>query len=140
VPATGETEAARFRLPAAPGDLAETDVILRGRLEGGPGGDAQLKRWYAHVTQPDGRSSQDAAAVLRRTVDGLSVTRIDLGGTYVGSGTAAVGGGVSGYRLLGALVEADGGQWVLEALGPKATVGDARADFDALLLSLELHR
>ena len=47
--------------------------------------------------------------------------------------------GVSGYRLLGAVVEGDGGPWLFVAIGPTATVGAARADFDALLLSLERH-
>ena len=60
-------------------------------------------------------------------------------GTYVGSVSGAVAAGVSGYRLLGAFLEGDGGPWTIEVLGPKATVGAARADFDALLFTLELH-
>ena len=141
VPAAGDTQAARYRLPPAAGDLAETDLVL---LSGAGGqattADEQLERWYARFTQPDGRPAKVAAAVLRRTIDGLIVTRVDVSGTYVGSTSGAVQGGVSGYRLLGAVVEGDGGPWTFEMLGPKTTVGAGRADLDALLFSLELHR
>jgi hypothetical protein len=141
VPAVGDTQAARYRVPSAPGDLAETEFVLFAARDGkADGADAQLEKWYARFTQPDGRPWKGAAAVAMRRIDDLTVTRLDLGGTYVGSGSGAIQAGVSGYRLLGAIAEGDGGPWVLEILGPKATVGNARADFDALLFSLELHR
>jgi hypothetical protein len=139
VPATADTEGARFRLPAATGDLADTEFVLRTGADARPTADDQLARWYGRFTQPDGRPSSAAAAVFRQTVDGLRITRVDLTGTYVGSAPGAVEVGVSGYRLLGAFLEGDGGPWTLEILGPQATVGDARADFDALLFTVELH-
>jgi hypothetical protein len=141
LPASGETQAARYRLPAAPGDLADTELLLSS--VGNAAGfttDAELERWYGRFTQPDGSPAKGTAAVVRRRVDGLAVVRLDLGGTYVGSPTGAVRAGVSGYRMLGAVVEGAGGPWTFEVLGPKATVADARADFDALLFSLELHQ
>jgi hypothetical protein len=139
VPATGDTEAARFRLPAAAGDVAETELVLFGRADAKSGAaDDQVRRWTARFTGPGGQPATGAA--LRRTLDGLAVTRLDVSGTYVGSGESTVRAGVSGYRLLGATVVSDGGRWVFEILGPTATVAAVRADFDALLLSLELHQ
>jgi len=136
----GEAEAARYRLPPAEGDMGESILVLRA-----PSGedvmatDEQLERWYARFTQPDGRPTKAVAAVLKRTVDGLRVTRADVSGTYVGSTGGSIQAGVSGYRLLGAVIEGEGGPWLFVALGPNATIGGVRADFDALLLSLELH-
>jgi hypothetical protein len=139
VPAA-ENEAARYRLPAAEGDMAESFLVLRvptGEDVVAP--DAQLALWYARFTQPDGRPTKSAAAVLERKVDDLRVTRTDVSGTYVGSTAVPVQAGVSGYRLLGAIVEGEGGPWVFVVIGPTATVGAGRADFDALLLSLARH-
>jgi hypothetical protein len=141
VPGTSDAQAARFRLPAAPGDVADTDVVLLGRVDAKPGvADDQVERWNARFTEPDSRPAKATGAVLHRTIDGLAVTRLDVSGTYVGSGGGSVQAGVSRYRLLGAVVVADADAWVFEILGPNSTVGAARADFDALLLSLELHR
>jgi len=142
VPATGDTEGARFRLPAAKGDVADTELVLRATKDARPTADEQLARWYLRFTEPDGRPSSAAAVVFKQTVDALRVTRVDLGGTYVGSASGATGAGaagVSGYRFLGAFLEGDGGPWTIEVLGPKETVAAARADFDALLFTLELH-
>lgn len=139
VPA-GENEAARYRLPAAEGDMGESFLVLRTAddQEVVPP-NAQLELWYARFTQPDGRKTRTTASVLERKVDDLRVTRTDVGGTYVAGTASPPRAGVSGYRLLGAVVEGAGGPWVFVAIGPKATVGGARADFDALLLSLERH-
>ncbi len=68
------------------------------------------------------------------------MTAIDLAGTYVGARGESGTAGVSGFRMLGAVVEGRGGPWVFDMLGPAATVGQARPDFDALLGSLEAHR
>ena len=139
VPA-GEDEAARYRLPAADGDMAESFVVLRTASgDDAVAADAQLELWYARFTQPDGRRTSTAASVLKRKLDDLRVTRTDVGGTYVAAPGAPLQAGVSGYRLLGAVIEGDGGPWLFVAIGPTATVGAARADFDALLLSLERH-
>jgi hypothetical protein len=141
VPTVAETRAAQYRLPSAPGDAAETDfaVFFRGEGQGG-GAVENLERWYTRFAQRDGRSSRDAAIVTTRTVGDLRVTAIDLSGTWVGSATQPTGAGVSGYRMLGAVVEGKGGPWILEILGPAATVDQAKADFEALLSSLEAHR
>jgi hypothetical protein len=46
-----------------------------------------------------------------------------------------------GWRLLGAVVEDDGGgPWYLRAVGPAATMEKAKAGFDSLVGTLEVHR
>jgi hypothetical protein len=43
----------------------------------------------------------------------------------------------TGYRLLGAIVEAPEGNVFFKLTGPAATVGAAQADFDALVGSMK---
>jgi hypothetical protein len=141
VPTLAETRAAQYRIPSAPGDTADTDFAVFFRGEGQGGGAAEhLERWYARFVQRDGRSSRDVAMVTTQTVGDLRVTAIDLSGTWIGAAAQPTGAGISGYRLLGAVVEGPGGPWTLEILGPAATVERAKPDFDALLRSLEAHR
>ena len=101
-----------------------------------------LERWYQRFVQPDGRPSREAAVVRTRTVRGLQVTAVDLRGTYVGraSPTGFPQAGISGYHLLGGIVEGKRGSWILHLFGPTATVAGAKADFEALLDSVESHR
>jgi hypothetical protein len=141
VPAAIDTRAAQYRLPRAAGDTADTDFVLSFLGEGKGGGVREnLERWYDRFVQPDGRPSREAGHVTTHTVNGLHVTALDLAGTYVGSATGLVEAGVSGYRLLGAVVEGKHGPWFFQLLGPAASVAPAQVDFDALLASLEAHR
>jgi hypothetical protein len=141
VPTVLETRAAEYRIPPAAGDAAETEFVLlfAGEDKGGDAG-RHLERWNSRFVQPDGRSSRDVAVVTNRSVNDLRITAIDLTGTYVGSRSGPGVAGVSGFRILGAVVEGKGGPWVFELFGPTATVGQVKPDFDALLGSLEAHR
>ncbi len=139
VPATSDVRAAQFRIPRAPGDEEDGELVLFffGAGQGG-GAEDNLRRWYGQFEQPDGKASQDAAVVTIRTIDGLRVTSVDLPGTYVGMAPKAAR--KAGWRLLGAVIEGDGGPWYFKATGPAATIEGAKADFEALLRSLEVHR
>lgn len=140
VPAPSDMRAAQYRVPGADGADAELVLFFFGRGQGGSA-DANLERWYAQFTQPDGRASRDAAVVTKRTVGALKVTSVDLAGTYsptpmrVGSPADSQ----EGARMLAAVIEGEGGPWFLRLVGPAATVGAAKADFDGLVKSLEPH-
>jgi hypothetical protein len=69
---------------------------------------------------------------------GLRVTRAELSGTYLAPGGPMMQstGKRSGYRLLGAIVEAPEGNVFFKLTGEAATVAAAQADFDALVTSL----
>ena len=143
IPASSEMRAAQYRIPHASGDSEDGELILFffGATKGG-GVQDNLDRWYGQFSQPDGRLSRDAAVLTIRTVHGLRVTMVDLPGTYLGGG---MGGGAPpapkpGWRMLGAIIEGEGGPWFLKALGPDATIRQAKGDFEALVDSLEPHR
>jgi hypothetical protein len=143
VPATSEMRAAQYRVPRAAGDTEDGELVLFffGKGRGGSVED-NLERWYGQFEQADHRPSREAAIVTHQTVNALRVTITDLSGAYVpGMG---VGGeerkSRPGFRMLAAIVEAPDGPWFFKAVGPAATIGEAKRGFDELVASLELHR
>ena len=138
VPAPSDVRAAQYRIPRAPGDGEDGELLLF-FFGTGNGGSAEdnLTRWYGQFTRPDGRPPRDAATVTGRTVRGLRVTAVDLPGTYLGGPPGSAPR--PGFRLLAAVVEGEGGPWFFKAVGPAATIGAAKPGFDALLDSLQPH-
>jgi hypothetical protein len=138
VPAASDVRAAQWRIPGSGGD-GELVLFYFGKGKGGSAPE-NLERWYAQMTEPDGRASRDAGVVTIRTVNGLRVTFLDLPGTY--HPMPAGGGGAEarpGFRVLAAVVEGADGPWFFRAVGPDATIGAARSGFEALLASVEAH-
>ena len=81
-PASSSMRVAEFALPRAAGDAEDAQLIVD--YFGGSGGsvDANIQRWIAQMQQPDGKRIADAKRTSR-TVNGLAVTLVDVGGTYV---------------------------------------------------------
>jgi hypothetical protein len=122
VPAPSDMRAAQFRVPKAANDAQDAEAVLFffGKGQGGSVQD-NLDRWYAQVTQPDGKASKDAGVVTIKTVKGLKVTALDLPGTYKPMPSVGRGGDATpqpGSRLLAAVVEGEGGPWFFRVIGP----------------------
>ncbi len=123
---------ATYAVPAAKGaEKGECAVFFFGPGQGG-GVDDNVARWgkqFEGAPEPE-RSAQ--------TVAGLRVTRAAVSGTYLAPGGPMMQstGKKTGYRLLGAIVEAPGGNVFFKLTGSAATVAAARADFDALVASI----
>ena len=128
---------AEFVLPRAEGDREDASLVVY--YFGGAGGsvDANLERWLSQMAQPDGRSSRDVART--RTIDsnGLSVTVLEVAGTYV----AEVRPGAPerhrkpGFRLLAAVVETPDGPYFVKLTGPEQTVDRWNASVTSFLES-----
>jgi hypothetical protein len=122
---------ATYRVPGAkgaePGGVA---VFFFGPGQGGTV-DANVERWSRQFegTPPAERSA--------KRVNGLAVSLVRLGGTYLAPGGPMMQsqGKKPDYRLLGAIVEVPEGMLFLKLTGPAATVAAAQADFDALVAS-----
>ena len=131
--------AATYRVPAAKGDAeaGECAVFYFGSGQGGSV-DANLKRWVGQFEQPGGKSSEEAAKTAKQTINGLSVTTVDLSGTYLASAgpMSPVKEMKPGYRLLGAIVEAPEGNVFFKFTGPAKTVAETADAFRAMLKSL----
>ena len=131
--------AATYTVPAAPGDKepGECAVYYFGPNEGG-GVDANIKRWIGQFEQPDGSPSAKKAQIHKQTANGLSVTTIDVSGTYTGAGGPMAPTRISkpGYRLLGAIVGGPQGAVFFKFTGPARTVAGAQTAFQGMLKSL----
>lgn len=130
---------AEFALPHAAGDAEDASLAIYwfGGAAGGVA--ANVDRWLGQFVQADGRATKDVAKIDKRTVGPFAVTVVDVAGTFnaemtPGSGVAAT---KTGWRMLGAIVEAPEGAYFVKAIGPQKTLDLWKASFDAFLGSLK---
>jgi hypothetical protein len=143
-PAGWKAEAARpmraatYTVAAATGDRdpAECGIYFFGPGQGGSV-EANLERWRSQFTDPNGRTTP--AKIDKGQVRGLHVTRIDTSGSYSGLGgpMATKTQSVPGYRLLGAIVEAPGGNIFVKFTGPMKTIAANQPKFEQLIASFQ---
>jgi hypothetical protein len=122
-PASSPMRVAEFTLPRAAGDAEDAQLIVY--YFGGQGGsvDANIKRWIAQVQQPDGKPIADATRTSR-TVNGLTVTLVDVAGTYVAETApgAAAHHHKPHFRLRAGVVDTPSGPYFIKLTGPEKTV------------------
>jgi len=143
MPAGWKSEAARpmraatYTVPPAAGDKAGGECVIN-YFGPGQGGtvDANIERWKSQVLGADGKPAP--AAVAKRAAHGVAMTTIDASGTYTGMGGPMVSAStpVSGYRLLGAIVQGTNGNLFIKFTGPAKTVAANQAKYDQLLTSI----
>jgi hypothetical protein len=124
---------ATYDVPGAKdAEAGQCAVFYFGRGQGG-GVEANVQRWAGQFKEKPTPKQE------RRTVAGLSVTLVDVEGTYTnpGGGMMQSQGEKAGYRLLGAIVEAPEGNVFFKLTGPAATVSAAEAAFDGLIGSIQ---
>jgi hypothetical protein len=129
--------AATYAVPAAPGDKtgAECALYFFGAGQGGSV-QANIDRWKEQFTGPGGKPA--TATVGKRTVHGIAMTTIDVAGDYSGmGGPMATAKTVSGYRLLGAIVEGPSGNVFVKFTGPTKTMAANKTKYDSLLASFQ---
>lgn len=125
----------QYSVPSNGGASPAAELIFSAFPKGGAGPlDANITRWAGQFRSDDG--SQQAPIVNRATseVNGLTVTRVELHGAYMGMGAAAPRPGTT---QLGAIVQGPGSDLFIRLLGPDVTVNEARADFERLLAGLK---
>lgn len=127
---------AQYRITGEAGD-GVCVVYYFGPGQGG-GARANVERWAGQFTQPDGGSSLEKASIREREVEGMTVTTIEVTGTYSGSMTmgGAQQGPQPGQMLLGAVVEGPDANWFFKLTGPEATLTAQRDVFAAMIGSL----
>ena len=127
----------QFRIAKADGDKEDAEVVVFFFGAGGGGTkDANLQRWKGQFKTSDGKPA--AAQEAKRTVNGLPVSTVDTSGEYSGmGGPMTTAPTVSGYRLLGAIIEAPGGMLFIKFTGPIKTVAANQQKFEQLLASFQ---
>lgn len=137
---TSSMRVAQYRLPKAEGDTENGSVVLYyfGQGQGGSTA-ANIERWVGQMKQADGGPSKAVAKEDRFEVNGLKVTTVDVGGTYVAETTPGSGTfeNKPAYRLLAAVVETPNGSYFVKLLGPEKTVARWNESFLAFVKSFK---
>lgn len=133
VPPASSMRVAQAMIPGPAGE-AELAVFFFGAGQGGEV-EANLQRWMNQMVPGTGNAPQRETFESR----GLRVTWVDVHGTLkpgqMGMGPAAP---QANARVLGAVIEGDGGPWFLKATGPEATLAPQRDAFIAMLHTARL--
>jgi hypothetical protein len=121
---------ATYSIPAAggQGDPGECAVFFFGRGEGGDV-EANISRWVSQFEKPG------EAQRTSKTVDGMAVTMVRVGGTYLApSGPMMQSSGKKeGYKLLGAIIAAPEGSVFFKFTGPAKVVDGAEKEFMGMI-------
>jgi hypothetical protein len=132
VPPSSSMRVAQASIPG-PGGAAEMAVFHFGAGQGGDV-EANLQRWINQVELEPG------SAVQRESFEsnGMRVTWVDVRGTLK-PGQMGMGPSTPqpNSRLLGAVVEGDGGPWFFKATGTDATLAPQRDAFLAMLHTMK---
>jgi hypothetical protein len=132
---TSAMRKAQYRLPKAEGDPEDAELIVFYFAGSGGGVQANVDRWIGQFSKPDGSPVTDAKTA-KKTVHGIPVTTVDVGGTFVG-GMGTDAGAKTNYRMLGAVAESQNGPWFFKLTGPAKTVTRWEQGFQSLLGSIQ---
>ena len=130
---------ADFVLPKVDGDAEDATVtVYHFGAQAGGGVQANLDRWVSQMAQPDGKDSKNLAKTSTMKVKDLSLTIIDLGGTYVAETFPGSGQKLNkpGFQMKAAVVEGPGGPYYIKVVGPAKTIAKWDASMQAFIKSL----
>jgi hypothetical protein len=118
---------ATYRVSADDGDPTEVTVARAGGSI-----EANVQRWVAQFDHPGAEKRSE------RTVGDVSVTTVEVSGTYLGNGMLPADRAVKqdARTLVGAIAAPGGTPYFFKMVGPSARVRAARPAFDAMIASL----
>ena len=122
MPNTNQMRKATIKVPRQAGDTDDAELTF---TTAGGTKDANVARWCNQLGQTEPSKREE------RTVNGMSVTIVEVKGAYAG-----MGGGPKkdNFMLLGAIVPAAEKQlFFFKMTGPEKTVTASRKDFDAFV-------
>lgn len=138
-PPASSMRVAEFVIPRADGDGEDAELIVYYfGAQGGGSPQANIDRWIGQMQRPDRQPAKDSAKTRTRTINGLTVTSVDVSGTYV----AEVRPGSSehydkpGFTLSAAVVTTPQGPYYIKLTGPARTVAAAQRGYEEFLASL----
>jgi hypothetical protein len=122
---TSSMRVAEYALPKADGDPedATLTVYFFGATQGGSV-QANIDRWVGQMTQPDGRASKDVAKTSTVSSHGLTISVVDVTGTYTAEMTPGSADHFNkpNFRQCAAVVPTTGGPYFIKLTGPAKTV------------------
>jgi hypothetical protein len=125
-----------FAIPAVEGDKAEGRLTVMGA---GGSVEANIDRWYAQFSQPDGGSTRERAQVTQIKAAGQDVHLVDVSGTFKDQrGPVAPAVERPKYRMLAAIIATkDQGNYFIKLYGPERTIADNEKAFVAMIEGLQ---
>lgn len=122
--------------PSAEGDKAIGRMTM---MAAGGSIEANIDRWFNQFEQPDGKETKDAAKTEEKKVGAYTVHLVDVTGTYLDKPfpMAAEATPRDNYRMLAAIIEAEGANVFVKFYGPAKTIEQHAADFHKMIESLE---
>lgn len=139
-PPASAMRAAEYKVAGEGPDMDATLTVYY--FGAGQGGSVQsnLDRWIGQFSQPDGKSSQEAASITKVKSGAIPVTKLDLRGNYAGGMAPMMGQSpkpLEDQRLLGAIAEGPEGSVFFKLIGPSKTVASAESAFNDLVASIK---
>ena len=137
---TSSMRVAEFTLPHAASDAEDAELIVY--YFGGSGGsvEANMQRWIGQMQQADGRPSSAVAKKESRTVNRLTVSLVDVSGTYTAemSPGSAAHHNKTRFRMRAGVIETSNGPYFIKLTGPERTVAKWDAAFNQFVSSFRL--
>ena len=102
--------------------------------------EANTSRWIGQFKDTEAGADRSAAKVEKQEINGMTVTTVEIAGTYMESLRGPFGPKTprEEYRLVGAIVETGvAGNYFFKLVGPDTTVSPARDAFIEMLKSLK---
>lgn len=123
---------ATYKIPHTGKDTEDAELSIS---RAGGSTEANIQRWIGQFDE----AGKDTRNV--RTIQGMTVTTVEVAGTFLGGMMGGAAAKKPGWALLGAIVETPGGSpYFFKMTGPKATVQAARDDFHKMLDSLKSNK
>lgn len=127
---------AQYRLPRAEGDPEDAEIAVFYFSGGGGAIQANIDRWTGQFENSAGGSIASAARTTHKVVHGISLTIVDISGTYnvpsMGSMMASASK-KENFRMLAVMAEAEDGPWFFKLTGPSRTVAKWEESFQSFL-------
>lgn len=123
-----------FAVPAAKGDPRDGRMTVS---SAGGGVQANIDRWAGQFSQPDGSKTADKMKVQKKTLAGQEVDLVDIATYQELMGMMQAATERPGYRMLAAIIPADGASFFIKFYGPKKTVAEHEKEFRAMLDGLK---
>lgn len=134
-PPASSMRRAQYRIPG-PGGPAECIVFYFGPGQGGSP-QANVERWASQFRRPDGSPVGDALKTRSIKVGDIPVMLVEVAGTFVGGMGGAATPTQGDHMMLAAIAEGPDANWFFRAIGPRATLAAARADFEKMAQSIK---
>ncbi len=127
-----------FSVPAVEGDATDGRVTIMGA---GGSIEANIGRWLAQFTQPDGASTKERSQIEEQKIAGQEVHLVDITGTFKDQPRGPFGPTTlrDNYRMLGAIISTEKrGQYFVKMYGPRKTIAANEKAFNEMINTLKV--